>query len=89
MKPLVEEPRNAGATQIRIDKNDPLARQRRRSREGKSMSGFPLTAGRGGYAEGSARPPSAERSRFGTLDGELYIGPGKPKRLGKRGPIVS
>src|SRR6266849_1234341 len=43
-KLLIEEPRDAGAKQIRIDEDNLLAGQRCRAREGESMCGFPLAA---------------------------------------------
>ena len=55
-KILIEQPRDAGAAQIRIDEDNVFAGQRCRPRKGESMGGFPLAAGRGSYAEGGARP---------------------------------
>jgi len=59
---MVDEPRDAGSTQICIDENDPIARQCSRSRKGERMGGLPLTGDRGGFVEDSAWPLRAERS---------------------------
>ncbi len=85
---MVDEPRDAGSTQICIDENDPIARQCSRSRKGERMGGLPLTGDRGGYTEGSASSLKSERSPLRALDGELEIGPGQTKCLGQDGPFI-
>src|SRR6266478_2060360 len=52
------------------------------------MGGFPLTAGRGSYAEGDALPAPPKGSRSRARDGEVNVGPGHAKCLGERRPVV-
>src|ERR1700737_2055938 len=87
-KILIEEPRGAGATQIRIDEDNLFAGQRCRAREGESMGGFPLAAGRGRYAEGGAGLASPSGSRSRARDGEGNVGPGKTNCLGAQRPVL-
>src|ERR1700730_5682279 len=49
-KLLIEEPRDAGATQIRIDEDNIFSGQRCRPGKRESMHGFALAGGRGSYA---------------------------------------
>ncbi len=64
-KILIEEPRGAGAPQVRIDEDDVFTGQRRRPRKGERMDRFPFAAGRGSYAEGGAGPPLPKKATLG------------------------